>query len=611
MRTGCLLIALGACGFQHGAALHDGTGSADSSSSSGAHSAIWDTAADFVKGETIDVGVDPSGALTPAGYFYGALALHGVDGTVLWHPGDPSLAVDPYATTSGHALWSGVYMGTNTGTDLSTIGVASSTFSAWAIGEVYLVAGAHTFSLTGGDIAFVEIAPPHSATFTNVITATGGLTVTAPYTVAADGWYQIRAGFTAAGTAWVFDFQDAAPAAVTPQHFGRNNMRAREEEGRGLMQAVYNHQLLTASGGRWPHQLSTDALASLALPLYGQPGAAGAFSTRWSGQFYAAAAGTYVLQLATNCGNQLAAAGQGSAAHFTHDDTGASSTSVSVSSTGPGWYDLAFDMNEPLGASPSASLVVMSGPELVGQAIPLARLRAVETTGDRLVSTSVNLGGGQFLADQGSTTVTLPQLSAYAGETVAYVAVRATVYNPEYSSNELSISLRDPAGESSSLDVTQYSLNTNVATFYWLVRATAFANPVVAPGTWSLRFNDLQSTSSSAGGAIYDAEITVHTAGGPGPIATDGTWMSNVIDAGKLISVDSVTWMERSTTMPAKVQLRACDGACTTEAWIDATNGAAVAVGSGHRYLQARAELFSDGMTAPEFDQLVVNYTSQ
>jgi hypothetical protein len=609
MTTRCLLLALGACGFQHGAALHDGGGPDADTSSSGPHTWTVDTAADFIPGETSDLGVDPSGALTPAGYFYGGLALHAIDGTQIWHAGDPAPTVDTHAAASGHALWSGAQMSSVANTDLSTAGVTGSMFSAWVVGELYLPAGAHTFSLTGGAIAFMEIAPAHSSTFTKLLTATGGATVTAPFTAPSDGWYQVRAGLTAAGSPWVFDLEDTPPSSAAPLHFGRNNMRAREEEGRGLMQAVYNHQLLTASGGRAPHQLSTDALASLALPLYGQSGNGGAFSARWSGQFYAAASGTYVLQLTTNCGNQLAAGGQAGASHFTRDDTTASTTMVSVTSTGPGWYDLAFDMNEPSNASPSLNLVVMSGPELVGQAIPIARLRAVETTGDRLVSSSTMAGA--LLADQGTVTEPLPELSAYYGETVTSLAVRATLFNPEYGTSGLSISLYDPAGQAVSLDANAYSLNSNVATYYWLVRGSMFTAPVIAPGNWSLRFTDLMSTSGNAGGSIYDAEITIHAAGGPSPIATDGTWMSPLVDAGQLASVDSVTWMERSTTMPAKVQLRACDVACTTETWITVTNGGTAAVGTGHRYLQARVELFSDGTTAPEFDQLVVHYTSK
>ena len=51
MRSRWLLIALGACGFQHGAALHDSSNTIDSdTSSSGPHTWTVDTAADFKPG---------------------------------------------------------------------------------------------------------------------------------------------------------------------------------------------------------------------------------------------------------------------------------------------------------------------------------------------------------------------------------------------------------------------------------------------------------------------------------------------------------------------------------------------------------------------------------
>lgn len=611
-----MLAVCAACGFKHGASAVDGNTSdvPPAFDDAGHEIDTWiiDTAADFMKGTRVDVGIDPWGSLTPAGYFYDSLYAVGAAGAIVWQPTDATFSVDAAATATptGAQLYFISAIGATT--NLSSLGIAGPPFSAWSIGEVHLTAGTTQFQLQANDVGFVEIAPPHSTAFSTLVVSTGSTLVTQPFVATDDGWYPIRLGMTTTTTS-LFDLQITPSTEAVPRRFARNEMRARIEEGRGLMQMVHNHELL--AGIRSSHQAATDALAGLTLPLYGQPGNAGAFSARWAGQFYAKDAGAYVLQVTSLAGNRIAAAGQSSGSNYATDVASASSSMVTLNSTGPGWYDLVIDLNEPASTAPALAVTVASGPELVGMPLPLDRLRAVEPPGDRIPTERaqpMNL----LIPDHASATVTLPVIAALPGETVTSLVARLSVDNPEYGSGRLKLELQSPHGDKVTLDGTAYSVNASgTATYYWPLdptttgAATLFANATVDGGAWSIIATDQMTTSGGGGGQIHEMNLVLHTSGGPNPIAPDAQWTSEVVDTmTALFDVDSVTWVERATTQPAKVQLRACDAPCVAEPWVDAVNGAAIDLGTGHRYLQARAEMFSDGIVAPEFEKLTIVY---
>ncbi len=375
---------------------------------------------------------------------------------------------------------------------------------------------------------------------------------------------------------------------------------------------MFNHQLLTSALQPATHVLATDMLASLQQPLYGQPGGANTWSVRFAGQFYAMETGTYTLQVDSQDGDRIAIAGQGSGSNYTANTQGAS-RSIVMPALSPGWYDVDLDLTETGNDAASLALAVTAGPEaaLVGQPLPVSRLRPVEPPGDRVVMTVTT--GQQTLPNQGSVTVDLPQMTALGGETVTGAVVRVNLVNPEYTG--IGIVLKNPNGDSLTLDTTSPIIANGSASYYYDLTsaspgaATLFANATVG-GQWSLVVSDSTPTGGpNPNGRVVEANLTLHTSGGPAPLATDSLWTSNVVDTTTLVaSVDDVAWIDRAPAMPAKVRLRGCDAPCTTEAWVEAMNGAALPAAAGHRYLQAQVEMFSDGVTASEFERLVITY---
>jgi hypothetical protein len=380
MRGWALVVLVAACRFRTGVALVDGDTSdvPVTFDDSGHEIDTWviDTATDFAKGTRVELGIEPSGAITPAGYAYGSVFSSGAEGAAIWHTTDTSFSVDAAASTTPTGAQLYLLNAVTPTSDLASLGIADGNFSAWSIGEVYLTQGTYTFQLQANDVGFAEIALPHTATFTDVVASTGAAIVTATYYVPTTDWYPIRTGLTSTSAAFQYDLQITPPATAAPRHFARNEIRGRVEEARGLMQILYRGELIT--GSRSSHVVAADALASLSLPLYGQPGNQGAFSVRFAGQFYAKDAGSYVLQASSVAGDRVFAGGQTNGSNFAREVSTSSTSTATIASTGPGWYDAAFDINEPPGAAPSLAISVASGPELVGMPLPLQRLRPVE-----------------------------------------------------------------------------------------------------------------------------------------------------------------------------------------------------------------------------------------
>jgi hypothetical protein len=611
-----LLVVLAACSFRHGV---DNGGVVDSATSidtppsfddAGHEIDTWtvDTAADFEKASSlVDIGIDPWGSLTPAGYYYGAFMIVGAN-TALWHTSDASYAFDATATATpaGAAPWFGPAI---VSSSLTALGITNtSNFSAWVLGEIYLQPGNHVLRLEGADIAFLEVAPPHTAAWSQIAVAkSAGSTSSAVFSVAVASWYQFRIGWSNSSPSYSLDLQHSNNGS-TFGHFARNEMRARADGPRGLLQTVYMHQLLLTQGGTGSELLGADALGSVPSPLYGEPFNS-AFSVRWAGQFYAQQAGTYTFSIASQDGDRVETMGSAAGSNFTASVVGNSKASASLNATSPGWYDIVFDVNSASG-NPSATLQLSATPEtaLMNQPLPLARLRSVEPPTDRIAWTSTANGLQQTIPDRNQTTVNIPNNVALSNETITSVVARALIYNPEYTG--LTFTLDNGHGTKSVLDPTAFTTQNNggftYATYYWPVSSVILNNATVG-GPWSLTFAD--SVNSGANGAVYEVDLTLHTSGGPQELAVDGLWVSQVVDTTYgLVSVDSVSWVDRPTVLPAKVRLRSCDVPCTNEAWSDATNGAPLAGLEGHRYLQAEAEIYSDGSAAPELEQLQIVY---
>ncbi len=579
---------------------------------------VIDTAADFGKGTSlVDVGIDPWGSLTPAGYFYGGLTISGVDNTVLWHTGDMmwSFASTAGVTPTASARWNGqdIDSGVGPGADSPTtyFGVShTNSFSAWVYGEVNLPAGASQFRLSAGDIAFLEIAEPHSDQFQQIIVAKGGAQ-TAGYTAMAAGWHPIRIGWSNSSQAFSLSLEYAlgsGPLGPLP----RTTMRGRAEGPRGLMQYVFDHQILTATVDGTVHPRPQIAAMDAIGPTTFQPLPDGApnntsWSGRWTGQFYADMPGMYTLEVDSSDGNQLAVAGTGSGSNFATGEMG-DSTSTVTATLAQGWNDLTVDINKVQNtASLTLKVTAAPDPNLVGKAIALDHLRAVEPVADRL--TCGTDGQMHAIPNKGTGTASIP-FTGFTGETVSGLAMRLDFTNPEWQG--LTFTITNPRNDKIQLNG---GLNGSGELVLESQRdATSdpafFQNLPVGTNPWKVAVDDSVDTMMGRGGQINELDLVLHLANGPQPIATDPVWTSELIDNMTTVaSFDSVTWMSRDLAGAAVVRLRTCDAPCTNEAWTAVQNGQPPPASlAGKRYLQAQVEMTSDGVHAPEFEQLQVVY---
>ena len=619
----CLATALlAACSFREGA-IGDG-GSPDSPpvfDDAGHEIRTWtiDQASDFAKGTSfVEVGIDPWGSLTPAGYFYGGFMICGVDGAALWHQSDPdpvSFSPAQGVTPNGAARWFAqdidfLYSQTR------YFGVTQQTFSAWVVGEIYLQQGnGHGFQLTGGDVAFLQIAVPGTDSYQTFPAARGNtqyLTFNAPVT----GWYPIRIGWANSSTGYALHLLHASPGQLSYRHLGPTEIRGRADGPRGLLQQVFDHQVLAATVNLdavypRPKLLPDDAIAPsyFVNQLEGEPNS-GPWSGRWAGQFYANVAGIYTLQATSSDGNALAVAGQGSGSNFAVGAVGSSTSSVTATLV-QGWNDLWVDYNR-VSSSPNLTLEVTSGPDstLIGKALPLSQLRAVEPPADRLL---VVTALPQATIPDNNPSGTSLQLSfpGLSGQTLSSLALHVSVTNPEL--DAITITLTNPVGASYTL-VTNGAAGTGTRTYDFVLdhgnRSAWFPGVFATSSTWTLNVSDNRSTSMGMTGTLNEVSMTMHSAGGPDEIARDSIWSSEIVDnVTTVASVDMITWKENSLGMPAIVRMRACDASCTNEPWTKLSNGVTPPQSlAGHRYLQSQVEFTSDGFHSPEFQQLVIVY---
>lgn len=612
MRRAVILLAIAGCHFDHGQL----PGDAGSLDDAGHEIKTWviDTAADFQAGASqIDVGVDPWGSLTPAGYFYGGLTIAGLDGTALWHASDASFSFDAIAghppTATGR--WSGQDITMISPT--TYFGVTGATFSAWLVGEIQLPAGATQIRIDASDVGFVEIAEPHSDQFTQVVVAKGAPAM-AMYSAATAGWHPIRIGWSSAGPIHQLTVQAGLPMASA---LGRDQLRGRAEGPRGLMRSLFDHQVLVASIDTSVHPraqiVAEDAIAPTTFtpPLDGMP--TGPFSVRWAGQFYATTAGSYTLEVDSTDGNGLAIAGASGESSFSVGKIGAVTTAVSPTFA-VGWNDVTVDFNHVDGSSPSLVFKVTDGPEaaLIGQALPMDRLRAVEPPADRL--TCATDGATHNVPNQGTGTATL-RFDGYPGETVTSLDVRLDFTNPELSGVILAITNPNNATFTFAPS-TIAGTGQHVSTAHLDASTPAIGNlfnNAPAAGAWKVSLSDTIDSSGNKGGTLDEVDLALHLANGPAPLAAAPLWTSAVLDTTtQVASIDSISWMARDVPglTATVVKLRACDMAdCSDGTWIVVGNGLpAPADLTGKRYLQAQIAMTSDGLKDPEFQQLAITY---
>ncbi|MBK9035623.1 MAG: hypothetical protein IPL61_30920 [Myxococcales bacterium] len=327
---------------------------------------IDDTAADFGQGAPIEVEtrLEAAGAVAPRAYYVGSLCAGGSDSRLFDDGTTADGSVLP-ATPAKLGLARTVDLNLANDTFPAGVGITAATdWTLWWWGELYLTAGSHGFQLDGDDHAFLELAPIGSTAYTKLIGVNFGAGGAATFDAPATGWYGFRVAVAQRGGA--VDLWPRLDGATIP----RGLTRCRVDGVSGLAMTGFDEAQFLDVGAT-----SVVAAAANVDWGFGQPADLGVtdvntFGVRWSGQLFVAVAGTYRLRVQSDDGYRLWVDGTQRLINLGDGNFDVTTGDLVLA---VGWHDLVFDTTESsLGAR--SILTVASGPELVGQPLPAARL---------------------------------------------------------------------------------------------------------------------------------------------------------------------------------------------------------------------------------------------
>ena len=563
-----------------------------------------DTAADFGSGTLASATVEPWGAVAPVAYYTGGLHHRASD--------------DGYFTDGVTATWEEVQGFTRTdrrdlawnasnyravGTPTSVGLTDGDSWTQWWEGEIWLEQGSWTFQLWVDDHGFVDIAEPGTTEFVRLLSANlGDEEVGAAFEAAVTAWYPIRLALADETGDAIIQLLFSGPG-VPYQAIPRDRFRARVDGLVGLEEVAFQN-----SYGLGIVATTLDQIAPANVTWGGgAPADLGVgpdyFSIRWTGQLRIDIEGDYVFDYEADDMQRLWIDGVQVIDNWEPDPYGILTSPIPLA---PGWHDLVIDHSEVYGDA-HAVLGVYSGPDLVGEGIPLDRLRPVEARAERISTGSIQ-SAGSSIPDGGSLRRSL-WISAPSAATLKSIDVHFVVEHPDWS--ELKVILHAPDG-------TQVILWDHAAGGSednpWLGPVVTLTGAVAGSpvnGYWDLAITD---DAGSHTGKWHRFQITPHWAGGEPPIPATSSYESTVRDLGAdpVASIAAVTWAERLPPgTDVAVRVRTCDrpADCAAEAWSDpVTEPGGTPAATPARYLQYRIELTSDGDHAPSVEWLQVDY---
>ncbi|HVV82173.1 MAG TPA: proprotein convertase P-domain-containing protein [Kofleriaceae bacterium] len=563
-----------------------------------------DSAADFAGGTQDGTVVEAFGAIAPAAYYTGGLLVRASDtatfadaATETWAqvmamPLTPAMAP---ARTLTRDWGSGVPAGLalTGGDDLTMV----------YTGEVYLEAGMWTFYVLADDHAFLELAPIGSTTFTRVVSANWPNEASGTFMAPASGWYPIHLAHAEQSGAIQLAVQATGPTVAMKAPLSRQRLRFLASGLEGMAVAGFDDgRLLGDEGTSIDHTAPAGVNWNDGRPADLGITAADDFSVRWAGQLLVDTGGPYTFRYVSDDGQRLWVDGALVLDHW--DETPHDSMTAPIDLS-PGWHDLAVDVNESAGSA-QAFLGVVNGPDLVAATLPPARLRPVETRGERY-ETAVD-HTARAIPDAGMVEAPLV-IDAPPGAKAGSVEVGWTFDHTYWGDLEISlvapdgsvVLLRDNAGGDGSGTVSE-RLHTD-----------AFAD-ATASGTWKLRVRDTVSVDT---GTLRAFELTVHTHAGAPPIPAHATFESAVKDLGPGVrSYAKFSWSARREP-GAAVRLYARSGDSVVEcreadwssAMVDAEGG--VPAVTPRRYFQYLVELDGDGDRSATVDWVRLDLTAE
>jgi subtilisin-like proprotein convertase family protein len=543
-------------------------------------------------------GVAARGAIEPYAYYTGALLSWGSDAGKL---ADAAAAtwddVTALPSTGRRALARGVDIDWRNATPPGYGFTSGDDLTVAFEGELWLDAGTWTFTVSLDDRGFLDIASA-AGSFQRVATAVRhDQDGTGTFVAASSGWYPIRCAVTEDGGGAGASIRYRGPGVASSIAIPRHRLRARVDDLIGLAETAFDDQK-----GKGDHatRIDTGELANIDWrsdgPLDMGLTAYDFFSVRWAGQLRIDVSGSYTFRYLSDDGQRLWIDG---AKVLDRWDEVSHNQVTSGIQLDAGWHDIVIDVSEAT-TTASAELTIESGPDLVGEPLPLARLRPVEGRGERFDSGVAH--GTIAIPAPGTVEVPIAIPAPTASVTTA-VDLNYTINHQFW--GDLTIDLVAPGGGT----VRLRNPNTNGSGQGTVHHAFALAGAVPATGTWKLRVNDPDSAGI---GSVLDFQITVRYTGGEPPIATSSFFETAVRDLGAPTSFDSIRWGAQTPGgSGVALRLRTCDAPadCASMPWSAPLVGpsGATAPFAPRRYLQWRAELTSDGDAIPSLEFVAID----
>lgn len=616
MRWSYLVLYLAGCGFHSPAGAPDAPlpipdGGVPGMQNLGAN--------EFKAGQLVDMTFDAvRGSLTPNAYTYGGLIAHGLAGMTLWDHDRTTWMSPATANATVAGLWRGDSF--TEADNLTYFGVSNDqTMTVWFEGEVWLdSSSAETFGLVADDIAFIDLAPPGTFSFTRVMQSDPAKP-TASVATPDTGWYPIRIGFANSDGTLTFTFTHSDSATGAQVAWTRDRLRARGSELSGALRTVFAHQILGGGGpGTLPiSHVDDGTLMQTTFPdlLQGASTDNNNWSARYAAQVYAAQTGSYTLKVTSDDGDEMWFGGQAKNASWGFGLGNPNATSTVAATLNAGWNDVIVDYNQ-VGGGRKLQVTLMGGG--LNADIPHAQLRPVEPALDRLAfgsdDTTHNVPDGGGPNNPGTAGLAVDAYTGSTQETVTSIDVTYEVASPRW--NELRFDLENPAGKRVQIAVGGAFTGDRIDQASIAAGTGGQLGQLLggpASGTWKLHVYDIQNNPGGGNDSTLEsAKLTLHTTGGPDKIARTASWTSQVIDAtSNVIAIDSVAWNARVPDgAGVQVRLRGCQQAdCSDSPAFSGpvTSGMQFGIIPA-RYLQLRVEMTSDGSHEPELQSLAIMF---
>ena len=562
-----------------------------------------DVASDFAGGTLLGAVVEDFGAVAPTAYFTGGLRVVAADTAVFTDASTATWAqILAMAVTPSVAPGRGLNVAWGSGTPGGLGLTAGDDFTMIYTGEIFLEAGTWSFHLLADDHAFLELAPIGSTTFGRVVSANWPNEVAGVFMAPTAGWYPVRMAHAERTGSVNLRVEATAPGGPRGP-VSRHRLRFPVSGVAGMVVSGFDDARMLGD-----HQASFDRAAPAGVnwnndrPADLGITAADDFSVRWAGQLRVDVGGPFTFRYVSDDGQRLWVDGE---LVLDHWDSNTHDTTTPAITLAPGWHDLAIDVNEAGGVA-QAFLGVVTGPELVGATLPLARLRPVDARHERY-ETAVDRTD-RAIPDVGVVEAAIT-IDAPPGAKADGVEVGWT-FDHTYQ-GDLEISLVAPDG---SLVLLRDNAGARAGGTVTERLSTAALDGATASGTWKLRVRDTVSVDT---GTLRDFQLTVHHHAGQPSIAGAAVYESAIKDLGTTVTAYSdFSWRARREPGTA-VRLLARSGDSEadvrTAAWstpmVDPDAGAPAV--EPRRYFQYRIELDGEGDRSATVDWVRLDLTEE